>query len=44
MGGHPPWFFSLDFEGHGPMDKMYPTTTKPVGLGFNPHFFPVDEI
>ena len=35
-GGHPHWFFRLDFECHGPMDKMYPPTTKPV---FNPHFF-----
>ena len=34
MGGHLPWFLSLDFECHGPMDKIYPTTTtKPVGLG-----------
>lgn len=29
-GGHPPWFFGLDFACHGPMDKMY-STTKPVG-------------
>ena len=40
MGGHPPWFFSLDFECHGPMDKMYTTTTtKPVGLGVHATIF-----